>query len=98
MIVVQLLEQLWGPVILWVGEGKMNVFKGMLLAASLLVSPQMAQAQVDCNQLARDLVKKDFQSSWSEYSKLLFLSMLSQMSVQEGQDTINRSGDIAVGP
>jgi hypothetical protein len=75
----------------------------MKLAAILLVSvftivPQFVRADTDCNQLARDIVKKDFQSNWSEYSKLLFLSMLSQMSLQEGQEALNHSGEVAVGP
>ena len=69
-----------------------------LLIAGLSLVPQIVQAQTDCNQLARDIVKKDFQSSWSEYSKLLFLSMLSQMSVQEGQEALNHTGEVSVGP
>ncbi|WLB62589.1 hypothetical protein QIH96_39885 [Bradyrhizobium japonicum] len=69
-----------------------------LLIAGLALVPQAVQADTDCNQLARDIVRKDFRSSWSEYSKLLFLSMLSQMTVQEGQEALNLTGEVSVGP
>ena len=55
-------------------------------------------ALTDCNQLARDLVQRNYASMRSDYSKLLFLSMLTQMSVQQGQETLNHTGNVSVGP
>ena len=69
-----------------------------LLIAGLSFVPQIAEAKTDCNQLARDFVLKNFQSSWSEYSKLLFLPMLTQMTVEEGQKELNHTGEVSVGP
>jgi hypothetical protein len=68
-----------------------------LLIAGLSFVSQIAEAQTDCNQLARDLVQKNFQSSWSEYSKLLFLSMLTQMTVEEGQKELSHTGEVSFG-
>ncbi|MFH6785710.1 MULTISPECIES: hypothetical protein [Methylobacterium] len=52
----------------------------------------------DCNALARDLVVKNFNSSSSDYSKLLFLSSLTQMDEKSASEAISRSGKVKVGP
>jgi hypothetical protein len=78
-------------------EVKMKINCALLIAGLSFV-PQIAEAQTDCNQLARDLVQKNFQSSWSEYSKLLFLSMLTQMTVEEGQKELSHTGEVSFGP
>ena len=69
-----------------------------LFAVGFSLLAQGVRAETDCNQIARDTVKRDLTSNWSDYSKLLFLSMLSQMSVQQGQDSLNHTGEVGVGP
>jgi len=72
------------------------IFAAILAGSSFL--PQIAKAQTDCNQLARDLVQRNLQSSWSDYSKLLFLSMLTQMDEQSAKDALGHTGSVSVGP
>ncbi|MCK1463915.1 hypothetical protein IVB34_37595 [Bradyrhizobium sp. 2] len=64
-----------------------------------LAVPQMAEAQnADCNQLARDLVAKNYSAGSSDYYKLLFLSSLTQMSEESGKEALSHSGKVSVGP
>jgi hypothetical protein len=46
----------------------------MMSTVCFSLFPGQAQAQTDCNQLARDLVTKNLSSASSDYYKLLFLS------------------------
>lgn len=70
-----------------------------LIVAILSFLPQIAEAQgTDCNALARDLVTKTFQSNWSDYSKLLFLSSLTQMDLKSSSEALAHSGRVSVGP
>jgi hypothetical protein len=74
-------------------------FVQIVVGASMLVFPGIAQAQgADCNELARDLVVKNYQSSYSDYSKLLFLSTLTQMDVKSSGEALSHSGEVAIGP
>ena len=71
----------------------------VIIFASFSLFPQIAEAQItDCNQLARDLVVRNFQSSWSDYSKLFFLSSLTKMDLQTSKDALEHSGKVSVGP
>jgi hypothetical protein len=71
----------------------------LLFVASFSCLPQIAEAQTtDCNALARDLVVKNFQSSWSDYSKLLFLSSLTTMDIKTSSEALAHSGQVSVGP
>jgi hypothetical protein len=68
-------------------------------AIGISLMPAVACAQnVNCNVLARDLVVKNFDSSWSDYSKLLFLSSLTQMDVKTSGEALTHSGQVSVGP
>jgi hypothetical protein len=61
----------------------------VLLVVGLSFFPQIAEAQnTDCNALARDLVVKNFQSSWSDYSKLLYLSSLTTMDLKTSSEAL----------
>jgi len=68
------------------------------LAVCLSLYPALAQAQTDCNQLARDMVTKNFSSASSDYYKLLFLSSLTQMSEENAKEALGHSGKVSVGP
>jgi hypothetical protein len=71
----------------------------VLLVAGLSMLPQIVKAQnTDCNVLARDLVVRNYQSSFSDYSKLIFLYSLTQMDLKTSQDALNHSGKVGVGP
>jgi hypothetical protein len=71
----------------------------IMFAFGLSFLPQIAYAQsTDCNALARDLVVKNFQSSWSDYSKLLFLSSLTTMDLKTSSEALGHSGQVSVGP
>ena len=67
--------------------------------ATCCLLPEPAQAQgADCAQIARDLVVKNFQSSFSDYSKLLFLSSLTEMDLKTSGEALAHSGQVKVGP
>ena len=71
----------------------------VFLSAGLFLAPQIAMAQnTDCNQLARDFVVKNYTSSWSDYSKLLFLFSLTQMDLKTSKEALDHSGQVGVGP
>jgi hypothetical protein len=71
----------------------------LFAVASISLLPGIAQAQnADCNALARDLVVKNFQSNRSDYSKLLFLSTLTQMDFNSSKEALEHSGQVSVGP
>jgi hypothetical protein len=70
-----------------------------LLIATLPFLPQFAEAErADCNALARTQVLQAFQSSWSDNSKLLFLSTLAQSEFLIAKEALDRSGKVSVGP
>ena len=69
-----------------------------ILIAFLSVLPNLAEAQIDCNQLARDLVVKNYNAASSDYYKLLFLSSLTQMSEDNAKEALAHSGKVSVGP
>lgn len=77
----------------------LNSMWSALLVVSLSLLPRLAEAQnTDCNALARDLVTRNFQSSWSDYSKLLFLTSLTQMDLNSSTEALQHSGKVRVGP
>jgi hypothetical protein len=69
----------------------------MMSTVCFSLFPGQAQAQTDCNQLARDLVTKNFSSASSDYYKLLFLSSLTQMSEESAKEALDHSGKVSVG-
>ncbi|UPK02835.1 hypothetical protein [Bradyrhizobium sp. 170] len=64
----------------------------------MLLYPALADAQTDCNQLAKDTIRKSFSSQTSDYRKLLFLSTLTQISTKEAGEALAHSGKVKVGP
>lgn len=69
-----------------------------LVLLTMICLPQVASGQkADCNSLASDLVIKNLQASWSDNSKLLFLSNLTQIEPQASKEALDRSGKISVG-
>jgi hypothetical protein len=66
--------------------------------AVLSFFPQTSWGQADCNAIARDLVIRNFQSNWSDYSKLLFLSTLTTMDVKSAGERLEHVGNVSVGP
>src|SRR5262245_47693590 len=69
------------------------------VAAGLLFLPPTAWSQgSDCNAPARDLVVNIFRSHWSDNSKLLFLSSLTQMDEKTAKEALDHSGRVSGGP
>ena len=80
-------------------RGKEMKRTAALLLVSFSLFPCMAEAQpTDCNALARDLVLKTYQSNWSEYNKLLFLSSLTKTDIKTSKEALDHSGKVGVGP
>jgi hypothetical protein len=72
--------------------------RALVLLLSIICLSRTANAQgTDCNLLASDLVSKNLRATWSDYSKLLFLSNLTQIDLQASKEALDRSGKLSVG-
>jgi hypothetical protein len=75
-----------------------TIAAAFVIVSSIFHAQGASAQQTDCNVIAKDGIVKNINSSWSDYSKLIYLSSLTTMDLKTSSESLAHSGKVAVGP